>query len=333
MPRQTFRKIITSPEMTEKINPENMSLMKRFLKEKAIRTSETTLKVYESTLIIFFTWVLNECNNKLYTDIKKIEFSDFFNYAVEELKMGSSRMNNFRSTLSSFSNFIEKFYDTEYPNFRNVILKVVDSTPKEMRREKTVLTDEQVEKLLVYLSKKNKQQACWLALAVCSGARFSELLRFDTDTIDINRTAFGDLFLETTKPIKTKGRGRSGKLIYKYILRDKFLPFYKDWIKQREAILEENNKDHNSLFIKENGDPINAGSIRKWVKKFEEYLKVPFYTHSLRHYLTTLLAKKNIPHPLIKEIFGWESVAMVDVYSDITAKDKKWEELENLKTL
>lgn len=331
MPRKTFRRKITSDELTKQINPENINFMNRFLKEKSTRTSEKTITVYESNLTMFFTWNLLKNNNKIFTDIKKLEFSDFFSFSADELKLGSSKLNNMRSTLSSLSTFIEKFYDEEYSSFRNVILKVVESSPKEIRREKTILTGEQIEELLQYLKKNDKQKACWLSLAITSGARFTELLNFEVDLIDENRTAFGDLFLETTRQIKTKGRGRAGKLLYKYILREKFLPFYKDWLKQRKSILEKKNLEHNYLFIKNDGNPATPAVIRGWIEEFEERLKVPFYCHSLRHFLTTLLSKKNIPAPLIKEIMGWSSVQMVETYDDTTARDKKYPELEGMR--
>jgi integrase len=331
MTRKTFRNKITSDELTKQINPENITLVKRFLKEKSTRTSDKTIIVYESNMNMFLTWNLLHNENKFFTDIKKIEFADFFSFAVDELKVGSSKLNNMRSTLSSLSAFIEKFFDEVYPNFRNVILKTVDSSPKEIRREKTILTDEQIEDLLTHLQGRNKQQACWLALAVTSGARFTELLNFEVDLIDENRTAFGDLFLETTREIKTKGRGKAGKLLYKYILRDKFLPYYHEWIEERKIILEKKNISHNFLFIKQDGSPATAPTIRKWVQSFEKYLKVPFYTHALRHFLTTLLSKKNIPHILIKEIFGWSDLSMVVLYDDTTAKDRVYKELENFK--
>jgi len=305
--------------------------MRRFLKEKGVRCSPKTIVVYESNMLIFLTWNLLYNDNKFFVDIKKLEFSDFFSFAVDELKVGSSKLNNMRSVLSSFSNFIEKFFDEDYPDFRNVILRVVESAPKDERREKSILSDKQVEKLLQHLKKTDSQKACWLALAVTSGCRFSELLRFEIDHIDENRTAFGDLFLETTRQIKTKGRGKAGKLLYKYILKDKFLPFYNKWLKERSKILKEKNINHNFLFIKKNGDPATTATIRGWVAGFEKYLKVPFYTHALRHYLTTLLSKKNIPQILIKEIFGWSSVIMVELYDDTTAKDREYPELENLK--
>jgi len=331
MPRKTFRKIITSDELTLLINPENISLMNRFLKDKQIRVSPKTITVYGSNLTMFFSWNLLNNNNKKFTDIKKLEFSEFFSYASEELKLGSSRLNNIRSTLSSLSNFITKFYDEEYPNFRNVILTIIESSPKEMRREKTILTDEQMENLLEHLSKSEKQQACWLALAATSGARFTELLCFETDLIDENRTAFGDLFLETTKQIRTKGKGKSGKLLYKYILKEKFMPYYKEWLKERAEILKEKKLNHNFLFIKQDGNPATGATVRGWIEDFEKYLGVPFYAHAVRHYLVTLFSKKNIPQPLIQELMGWSSSEMVSIYDDTSARDRIYEGLENLK--
>lgn len=205
-----------------------------FLKEKATRSSQSTILMYRSSLNMFFTWNFLYNNNKYFVEIKKLEFSEFFFYCINELKVGSGRAGSLKSILSSLSRFIEKFMGEEFPLFRNVILKTIDSIPKEIRREKTILTDLQVESLLEHLSKIDSRKACWLALAVSSGARFSELLRFDIGVIDKNKTAFGDLFIETTKPIRTKGRGRNGKLLYKYIIKDKFLPYYNSWLIERE---------------------------------------------------------------------------------------------------
>jgi integrase len=333
MTRKTYRNVITTPELLEKIDKENKKLIEMFLKEKATRTSDKTIEVYESNLNMFFVWNLLHNENKYFVNIKKLEFANFFSFAASELQIGSARLNNIRSTLSSLSTFIEKFFDEEYPAFRNVILKVIESSPKETRREKTILTDEQLENLLEHLKNTNKQQACWLALAITSGARFSELLAFETTLIDENRTAFGDLFLETTKQIKTKGRGKAGKLLYKYILREKFLPYYRDWLEERNAILQKKNLFHNKLFIKKDGTPATAGVIRLWIKEFEKYLKVPFYAHAARHYLTTLFSKKRIPPALIQALMGWSTQNMIEIYTDTTVFETNFPELENLKNI
>lgn len=331
MARQTYRKVIVTDELLQQVNPENKKLVDRFLKEKSTRTSEVTIKNYRSDSNIFFVWNFQNNNNKLFTDIKKLELSDFFSFTTEELKWGSARNNRVRSFLSSLSIFIEKFMDEEYPNFRNIVLKTIESVPKEARREKTILSETQVENLLKYLFETDSQKACWLALAAYSGSRFSELLRFTTDIIDKNHTAFGDLFIETLKKIKTKGRGREGKLLYKYILKDKFLPYYEKWIEERNLIMEKTGQSHTSLFIREDGTPATDGTVRSWIATMEKYLGVNLYPHSLRHHLVTEFSRKNIPPMLIKDLVGWTSINMVELYNDLESKDREWQELDNLK--
>jgi len=332
MPRKTYKKIIVTDELLQQINPENKKLVERFLKEKGTRTSDGTIKNYTSCANIFFVWNLLHNSNKHFTEIKKLDFADFFSFSTNELRWGSSRNNGTRSFLSSLSNFIEKFYDEEYPTFRNVVLKTIESIPKEFTREKTILSTEQVESLLRHLSEIDSQKACWVALAAYSGARFSELLRFTTDMLDENHTAFGDLFMETTRKIRTKGRGKTGKLLSKYILKEQFLPYYRAWLLDREKIISANKlEDHKSLFVRDDGSPAMDGTIRAWFPSFEKFLGVSVYPHAFRHFLVTEFSKKNIPPALIKDIVGWSNIVMVEHYNDLEAKDMQWKELDNLK--
>lgn len=332
MPRATFKKIITSKELVSQINSKNIELMESFLKEKSIRCSELTIKNYKSDLLIFLVWVLQNCNNKLFTDIRKIEFSQFFSYAVEELQWGSSKFARTKSALSSFSNFIEKFYDDIYPDFRNVVLRAVESMPSEPRREKTVLSEEQVWDLLKHFSEKKEYQlVCWLSLAIASGARFAELLRFTTDIIDENNLVFDNIFIETTKAIRTKGRTKQGKMLKKYIIKDIFLPHYQKWLIERQKTMLKNNKNHNNVFIKNNGDSAKETTARTWCNKIEQYLGVPFYPHATRHFIVTYLSRIGISSDLIIHLMGWKSVEMYKLYNDLSAKDTEWKELDKLK--
>jgi len=334
MTRKTFKQIITSPELWVDVNDKNKKLIEQFLREKNTRSSDATLKNYESDLEIFFTWNLLNNDNKFFIDIKKLEFSEFFSYATEELQWGSARFSRMRSVLSSLSNFIEKYMDDEYPSYRNLILKSVENMPRSTRREKTVLKEEQINKLFEYLDGHEEYQiSCWLALAIGSGSRFSEILRFTTDIIDVNNLVFNDIFIETSKAIKTKGRTKQGKMLTKYIIKDIFWERYNRWLPVREKILSNNNKEHNFIFIKSNGEPAKQGTARTWVKSIESILQIPFYPHALRHYITTYLSGIGLPYSLIKDIFGWESVDMVGVYDDTTSKDKKWSELEEFKRI
>lgn len=332
MTRKTYKKIIVTNELLEKINIKNKKLVEAFLKEKNTRASDTTIEAYRSDLNIFFCWNAEQNSNKEFTEIRKLEFADFFSFATSELQWKSARFGRCRATLSSFSQFIEKFYDDEYPNFRNMILKVVENMPKDAAREKTVLSEEDILKLLAHLEEKDIQQAMWLALAVASGARFSELFRFDLDVIDLNKTAYDGIFLETSKQIKTKGRTKTGKMLYKYIIKDIFLPYYEKWIPKRKEIMEANGvEEHNKLFIRLDGSPAVVGTVRSWINGMDRFMDKPLYAHSLRHYVVTYLSKKGIPQQLIKDLMGWSSVNMVEIYNDLTSKDIEWKELQKLK--
>jgi len=333
MTRKTFRKVITSDECIEKIHKKNKEFITKFLKDKNMRSSDLTISNYQSDLNIFFCWNVEYNENKIFTDVKKLEISDFFIFCTEELRWGSARINRMRSCLSSFSVFLERFYDEDYPNFKNRILVAVETMPKNEVREKTILSEEQIDSLFTYLKENNmKQEACWLALAIASGARLSELFRFDIDILDENHTAFNGLFMETLKTIKTKGRTKNGKMIYKYIIRDIFLPYYKDWLEERENILSKHNvDDHLSLFIQLDGKPATIPVIRNWITKFEKVLGVDLYPHCFRHYATTYLVKAGLSTTLIKELYGWSDEKMVSIYTDMDAKDRKWDDLDNLK--
>jgi integrase len=331
MARETYRKVIVTPELISRINSKNIDLMKSFLKEKNTRSAETTIRGYESDLNIFFTWNFLHNENKFFIDIRKLEFANFFAYVTTELQWGSARFSRLKACLSSLSQFVERFYDDTYPTFRNVILKVIESMPKNAIREKTILTEEQVKGLLSYLKEKDLQQACWFALALSSGSRFSELLRFTTDIIDENNTAFNGIFIETLKTIKSKGRSKTGKMIKKYIIKDLFIPYYKEWLIERSKIMEKNNKSHNQIFIKNDGSPAASGTVRSWIYGMTKFLGVPMYPHACRHWTTTYLSSLGIPPQLIQEIMSWESVSMVQIYDDTTAKNKEWKELDNLR--
>lgn len=332
MPRNIYRNTITSEENWEKVNPKNKLLLDRFLKNKNTKCSDLTVKGYESDGKIFFTWNMLYNNNKYFPDIKKIEFSDFFSFGVSELRWSPNRYSRLRSLLSSLSDFFERFYSEEFKDFRNVINKIIDNVPKVPKHEKTILSEEQVNGLLDYLSKdlNNPRDACLLALAISCGARVSEWLRIDISLIDENNLAFDDIFIETLKEIKTKGQGKSGKPLYKYLIKDIFLPYYYAWLPERQKIMEANNKDHDKLFIKSDGEPATVTTIRSWITKWEKFLNVPFYPHCLRHYITTYLTKLGLSSDFIIAIMGWSSAEMYKTYNDLTAKEREWKDLGKL---
>lgn len=331
--RKTYRKVITNPELTKQICSENIKLMERYLKNFATKRSPKSVIVYRSNLIIFFTWNLLYNDNKVFTEIRKVEMLDFFDYVLDELKWSSNRYAQAHSSLSSFSDWIENYLDDydEYKNFRNIVKKI-EKPPKETVRKKSVFTKEELDNLMDYLGEQDLvNEQCLLAVMMASGARISELGRFKTTMIDENCTAFEGLFLETTEEMQVKGRGVNGKYITRYLIKDLFLPYYRKWLPIREKIMKENNKEHDYIFIKKNGEPANTSTFRFWIEKWDKVLNKHLYAHSIRHFWTTYLLGVGLEKEFVQELQDWSSDTLVSLYNDATAKDRKWKNLDKLK--
>ena len=329
--RDTYRKVITSPELTEQINPENKKLMERFLKNFATRRSPKSVVTYRSNLTIFFTWNLLENDNISFIEAKKRDLMDFFDYCVTELQWSPNRFAQCHSSLSSFSTWIENVYDDKYPEFRNLLPKI-DKPSKELVRKKSVFTKEELDGLMEYLGGIDRpQEQCLLALAMASGARVSELARFTTTMIDEDHTEFDGLFLETTEEMQVKGRGVNGKQIVRYIIKDIFLPYYKQWLPIREEIMKRNHKTHDYIFIRQDGEPAQVSTFRSWMEKWDRALDKHLYAHSLRHFWTTYLLAAGLEKELVQELQQWSSDTLVSLYNDATAKDRSWKGLDKLK--
>lgn len=329
--RETYRKIITSPELIKQINPENVQLVDRFLRNFATKRSPKSVINYRSNLNIFFCWCVNNCDNIPFVKLRKIDFIDFFDYCVTELKWSSSRFAQMHSCLSSFSTWIENVYDEKYPLFRNLLPKI-EKPDKEAVRKKSVFSKDELDHLMQWLGDRELvQEQCLLALMMASGTRISEVERFTVSMIDETNAAFEGLFLETTEEIRVKGRGVNGKYIPRYLLKDLFLPYYKRWLPIREQIMRENNQSHDAVFIRSNGTPATVSTFRSWMEKWDSVLDKHLYPHSLRHFWTSYLLKIGLEKELVQELQQWSSDSLVDLYNDATAKDRKWKGLDKLK--
>ena len=329
--RKTFRKVITSPEVIEQINPENIKLMERFLKNLSTKRSPNTVTVYRSNLNIFFCYNVLYGDNEFFVDIKKYNLLDFFDYCVTELQWGSARYSQMHSCLSSFSAFIENIYDERYPLFRNLLPKI-EKLPKETVRKKSVFKKEELDTLMNWLGEKDKiNEQCLLATMMASGARISELGRFTVSMIDEDNTAFEGLFLETTEEMQVKGRGVNGKRITRYLIKDLFLPYYKKWLPIREQIMKENDKHHDYIFIRNDGEPASVSTFRGWMEKWDDVLDKHLYAHSIRHFWTTYLLGVGLEKEFVQELQDWSSDTLVNLYNDATIKDRKWKSLSKLR--
>lgn len=320
MPRKTKQNDITSIELIAKINPKNIRLMDEFLVYlKSLKRSEKTLHGYKNDIQIFFVFLLQKCDNKFFVDINKRDIIAYQNWLLYDHENSPARIRRLKSTLSSMSNYLENICDDLYPDYKSIVRKV-ETIKNEPVREKTVFEDEQLEKLLTCLVDTGKHmQACCVALGMFSGARKSELMRFEVSFFKDENVLFGSLY--KTPKIKTKGQA-GGKYISKFVLKHEFDKYLNLWLKERKEL----GIDSKWLFVykdKTSGDweQLKADTLNSWAVTFSNILGVDFYFHSLRHFWTTTLVKKGFPNNVIKDLTGWESEEMCSRYTDLSEED------------
>lgn len=319
MARKTKHNSITSPEAIAAINPENARLISDFMDYlRSTQKSSSTIAVYKNDLEIAFVWAERNIGNKFFPDWRKRDIVSFQNWLVNENGNSPARVRRIKATLSSLSNYIESVCDDDFPDFRNIIHKV-ESPVAQPVREKTVFSDEQLDLLLDQLVEKQEyRKACMLALAMCSGRRKAELVRFKTHYFDEENIIYGSLF-KTPETVKTKGRG-NGKFLYCYTLANKFKPYLKLWMDERNAL----GIDSEWLFpdFADSSEHMNHKTLDSWANTFSAMLEVNFYWHSLRHYFTTHLVRMGLPDGVIQDIIGWTSADMLRLYTDISVDEQ-----------
>ena len=321
MSRKTIINSITSPELIAQINPDNARLKDDFLEYlKSVQRSPGTIAGYRNDLEIFFVWVLQNAKNKLFVDVSKRDLVAFQNWMINENKNSPSRVRRIKAAISSLSNFVENILDDEpeFRGFRSIVRKIENPALQPVR-EKTVWEDEELEDLLNKLVEKQAyDRACYLALAMYSGRRKSELCRFRVSDFDDDKLVC-DGALYKSSPIKTKGRG-GGKYIACYTLAKKFKPYLQMWLDERKRI----GLESEWLFpLKANpAEHIGVATANSWANTFTRLSGRDFYAHSIRHYFTTSLARAGIPDGVIQSIVAWESSDMVRLYTDIEADEQ-----------
>lgn len=320
MPRKTKQNDITSPELLRQVNPENTQLLEDYLDYlKSIQRSDTTIAAYKNDIEIAWVWCLLHNNNTFYCDWTKRNIVRYQNWLINENGNSPARVRRLKASLSSLGNYIESILDQDYPDFRNIVNKI-ESPVNQPVREKTIFTTDQVDKLLGDLTLSGKfDQACAVALALYSGRRKAELLRFKVSDFDESRLVC-DGALYKSAPIKTKGRGAAGKQLECFTLAKQFKPYFDRWMEAREKA------GINSVWLfpdRSNPDEhMGIATMNSWANTFSRIVGVDFYWHAVRHATVTNFKRSGIPDTVIQQYMGWADISMVPVYSDLQADEQ-----------
>lgn len=319
MARKTQKNQIVTKELLEQVCSENKQLTKDFLTyKKASQKRPSTIEAYGYDLNYIMVWCLLYNNNIPFTKWKKRHIVAFQDWCINENGNSPCRVRRLKATLSSLSNYIADVLDDEYEDFKPIIRKI-ENPPIQPVREKTILTEEQIDSLLDYLvENKYYDRACALALALCSGRRKSELLRFKLSDFNDDHLVCGGALYKSDK-IETKGSGVNGKQLECFCLAKKFKPYLDLWIEERKR----RGIETDCLFPNQKtGESLTTAALDGWTEGFTKFLGVDFYWHAMRHMTVTMFKKLGIPDSAIQNYIGWSDLSMVSVYSDLSADEE-----------
>lgn len=322
------RKTVYNANLTTnwtKVSKENKQFVSDFVRYcKSNDKSPQTIHQYEEWLKVFFCWNYEQNSDKLFVELKKRDFVYYFGWC-RDLGMSDNRIAALKSVLSSMSSEIELLYEDVYPNFHNQ-LRGLEPIHVTTVRNKTIISNEEMNKILKELVEKQEYQlACYLALACASGSRKAELLQMKVSFFTEESEVF-DGYMYCTPEIRAKGRGKKGKMIKKYVIKSLFKPFFDLWIKKREEL----GISCDNLFVtKQKGVyvPATISTANSFAAKISRIFNIDYYTHSSRHFFCTSLKNMNLPDDIIIQIIGWSEnggAAMISIYDD-TDRTKKIE--------
>lgn len=318
MGRKTTMNKITSAEKTALINKNNIRLKDDFLMYlKSVQRSPGTISGYDNDLLIVFTYMLDNLDNKDFQKLTKRDIIGLQNWLVSNGN-SSARIRRVKAAISSLSNYCENILADDDPDFEGYrsIVKKIENPPLQAVRDKTVWEDEELEELLRVLTD-NRQfdKACFVALGMYGGRRKSEICRFKvSDFADDRLVCDGALYKST--PILTKGN----KYLECYTLAKKFKPYLDAWMEDRNR----SGIESEWLFpdSKDPGEPIHISTLNSWSNTFSRLTGKDFYAHSLRHYFVSALSRAGIPDNVVVQIIGWTSSEMFNIYNDNSKDDQ-----------
>lgn len=314
---------ITDEEWNQ-VNEFNRFIWDDFL-TNSVELSPKSRKSYYSNLRIWFIWVKNNINNKSQLDIKPLEFKRFQNWMVNR-GCSSSDVYNKRAAISSLNNYIEVYYENDYPTFRNFINKSIKRPPKAFVNAKEPLTKAEFEHLISELEKKEEwEKIAYLRFTFETGCRRGEsrqVLKNIVETIPSIKTktvtdsdgneAEVQVTLYQSPPIRCKGKGVIGK-VRKLTFGEDTMTAFKKWLEVR------GEDDCPYMFVTKYGGTVNKISesgFNNWSKNtFMPIVGRRFHPHLLRESRATqAVVEEGKDIESVKTLLGHESSETTKIY-------------------
>lgn len=137
MPRKTKQNEITSPELLNQVNPDNVRLKQDFIAYlQSVQRSPKTIAGYSNDIDIFWVWNLQNNGNKFFPKISKRDYAAYQHWLINENGNSPARVRRLKSAISSLSNYVENILDDEdeFKDFRSTVRKIENPAMQQVRK-------------------------------------------------------------------------------------------------------------------------------------------------------------------------------------------------------
>ena len=179
--------------------------------------------------------------------------------------------------------------------------------PKVPQRLPKVISPQEIEEILN--QNLNKTEKVVVELLYGCGLRVSELVNLKINDYDLNGK-----YLECT------GKGSKDRIVP---LGKKAITAIKNYLPEREYLIQKFNLDTKNLLINDKGKIINRQEIYTFIHNHGKMINKTISPHTLRHSFATHLLENGADLRVVQELLGHSDVSTTQLYTHISKKRLK----------
>ena len=271
--------------------------IKQFLEflQNEKRVSNNTLQSYSRDIHQYESYLSQNRINYVKVDNKVI--NEYLKYLQQNGKK-TSTISRSLASIRSFYQYLMRVKKIKHDPTENI------QSPKVEKRVPSVLTSEEVEKLLSQpkdVDLKGPRDKAMLEVAYATGMRVTEIISLNVDDVDLD----------------------SGFISCKSANRQRNIPLgsisiaaLREYIRDARPIMIKND-DETSLFVNVNGKRLTRQGFWKIVKYYKEqaHIEKDITPHILRHSFATHLLQNGAELKAIQTMLGHSDISSTQVYT------------------
>ncbi len=261
--------------------------------------ADNTILAYRSDLYSLNEFIFNLSIDEI-SQISRIHL----NMYIKKLRDNNYTPRSITREIATIKGFFKWLNINEYI-VHNPSLAI--EQPKLPKRLPKVLSMKEINTLLD--SNMSKMEKTILELLYAAGLRVSELTNIQIQNIDLN-----------TKFIRCRGKGSKERIVP---IGQKACNSLKNYLKERNFLIQKYNLNTKFFFIKENGKRLSRQDVYVFIKNLGKNINKEISPHTIRHSFATHLLENGADLRVVQELLGHSDVATTQLYTHISKKRLK----------